>query len=433
MEKLIFYCPSTILGGTEVLFSRLAINISNQDLLKKIYILDINNGILTKLCFDYININRISYLHEIDDSDKAIIFVPAKCLHQLYEELENANYIGKISVWQLGNGGLSETLFLPFWLKFKLSTTLYHYLKQILSILFLPSFSKAKRIINNLLQANALMFTDLIGAYETFNDLGIKNIQSNEIKILPIFVNPEQNLYIKYNQFDGNQLNVGWVGRISADFKIHSLVYSIHTITENYNNSFAEITFHIIGNGDALYLIEKLKLEIEEKYANIHLIVYGELSNKDSIDLILKTSDIVIGMGTASLDVGKFGIPSIIISPVTSKKDCGKIKFRWLYDSSGFSLGEFPNNIKISDQISYKQIQVLIDEFVLERKEISEKTYSFIENYFTTEIALKKIMIYLDKCNYTGSNFITDFKTIYQNRNFFKKITNLYKPKWLPR
>lgn len=433
MGNLIFYCPSEILGGTEVLFSRLAINVSDKALVKEISILDIDSGILSKLCSDHKKIKVFKNIEEIENVSDAIIFTPAKCLHQLYRELENSNYIGRICIWQLGNSGLSETLFIPFWLKFKFGKTVYSVVKKTLSILFFFSFKNSRKIISNFLISKSLIFTDLVGALEAFNDLDIDPVKAGKIEILPIFVASESNLYLEYNKFEPKKLNVGWVGRISSDFKIYSITNFINSISQNYNESFSEITFHIIGNGDAFQIIEKLKLDVENRWENIKLKLYGELSNKDSINLLLKTSDLVIGMGTASLDVAKYGIPSIILSPITSMKDYDKVKYRWLYDSSGFSLGEFPNNIVLPNQISHNNVKVLIDDFIVNHIKISGKTHLFIEENFTTDIALKKFLKYLTNCEYRKSDFVADFKSIYYDRISFKKITNFYKPKWLPK
>lgn len=433
MEKLIFYCPSAILGGTEVLFSRLAINVSNENLVKEIFILDVNFGILSKLCSQDEKIKTLYDIEKIDDSRNTIIFAPAKCLHQLYKELENKKYNGRICIWQLGSSGLSETLFLPFWLKFKFEKKAYGAIKKVLSAIFFKSFNKSQKILYNLLKSKSLIFTDLVGALESFNDLNIDSFNTDEIEILPIFVTSEPNLYLEHNKFDCKNLNVGWVGRISCDFKIYSITNFINSISETYNQSFSEITFHVIGNGDAFHLVEKLKLEIEQKWTNVKIKLYGELSNIDSIDLLLKTSNLVIGMGTASLDVAKYGMPSVILSPITSMKDYDKVKYRWLYDSSGFSLGEFPNNIVLPNQISHNNVKVLIDDFILNHEEISKKTHLFIEEYFTTDIALRNFFSFLTNCDYSKSDFVVDFKSIYYNRIFFKKITNFYKPKWLPR
>lgn len=433
MKKLIFYCPSEIVGGSEILFSRLAISISKKNIFQQVSVLDIENGVLSNLCKNSEKINTI-HSFQLDENDDTIIVVPVKCLHQLYELIDDKSERVKICVWQLGSGGFSETLFLPFWLKFKFKTKFsFGILKKLFLIFFSKSLKNATHFLTELIKNKAVFFTDFVGAYETFNDLSLKEINENQINVLPIFIEKEANVYVQKNNFKNHELNIGWLGRISHDFKIHSLTHVIKEITEFNHHEFNQIKFHIVGDGDAFFMIEQLKVEIEKKYPNVSFHLYGALSNIESIEKLINTSDIVVGMGTSSLDCGKFGIPTVIITPVTTEKEVKKIRYRWLYDSLGFSLGEFPNNVKLSNQISHQNFNQLLSEFKKNRIEISNKNHQFVSHFFTSEIALAKFEKYLFSTTYSHSMFKQDFKPIFLSRKFFKKnVTNLYKPKWLP-
>ncbi len=431
MQSLIFFCPSKEIGGTEVLFSRIALYMADHQLTYKVKILDHINGVLTKLCSVNHKVEIIYTIPEV--LDEVIIFTPAKCLHFLYEILAERKVNAKICIWQLGNGGLAETLFLPLWFKFKFSLNNYKKVRMLLALIFSTSFKHAKVFIKNLLEAKALVFTDFIGALETFKDLNLKDKYTKVIEILPIFVSSESNSYLQNQAPNREELNVGWLGRISKDFKIYSLLFTIENIIAQYYTQLKCLNFHIIGDGDAQYLMENFKIEKEAIYPNLKINLYGALSNKESIDLILSTSDIVIGMGTASLDVAKHGMPSIIINPITTKEEYKLISYRWLFESKGFSLGEFQNNIKLPDQINHSDISILIDSFMKDRKGMSLQTHLFVEDNFTTAIAIAKFINTIALCSYTATEFVQQFKPIYKKRIFFKRFTKKYQPEWLPK
>jgi len=437
INKLIFYCPSEHLGGSEILLSRLAIKSSFELNGPEIYILDINGGILSKLCIDTSNIGIVYDLADIprQPSDRLVLFSPAKCLHQLYEILaeRESNYF--ISIWQLGSGGLSETLFLPLWLKFKFQGHLYTALKVIFGLLFFNAYKQARKALSAFVEQNAIMFTDLVGSCDTFGDLNMQDSITKEIKIIPIFVDGQINRYAEKlggGDLYKTKLRIGWLGRISSDFKIFSLTHAITSVINAYHDQVNSLEFHVVGNGDAMAELERLKVDMEQRFSNVKFVFYGFRENSESIEILLGNIDLAIGMGTSSLDLGKFGIPTIIISPVTSDQERHLIRFRWLYDSLGHSLGEFPNNKKLVGQISHSGIAVLIDEFMIDSKSVSNRTYDFVNGNFTTEIALALFNENLQHSTYHSELFKRQFKPIYKSRKMFKQTTRLYRPKWLP-
>lgn len=94
--------------------------------------------------------------------------------------------------------------------------------------------------------------------------------------------------------------------------------------------------FIIIGSGNAddyiRDLIPKLSFHVE----------WIEFVDNDKLEEYLYDNvDLMFAMGTSVLESAKIGIPSIIVQPCHEGETPSTNSYRWAYQSTGYSLGEF--------------------------------------------------------------------------------------------
>jgi hypothetical protein len=425
-KNIIFYCPSKILGGVEYLVYRIIKNcLSCKDF--NIVVIDIEGGVITDLLKNENSIrfeNDNKYLNTIEEK---ILVVATKCLHELYKFIDNSFFNATIYMWHLGHSG-AEVWFLPLWLKFECPNRKIVLLyKKILKIIFFRSIKKVKNFLIKTEIKKSLIFGDLTAAYETFEDVGYSTSNFNEVEVLPLFID-KASLLFQLNAVDNKKLRIGWLGRIAFDFKIYALVKAIDDSYEYAKKNKLNIEFHIVGDGDALsFLKDRNNLFYGEEN---NIIYYGRLDNEASVNIMLKNVDIVVAMGRSSLDCSKFGIPTIIVNPVTSWKELKRIKYRWIYNSKNKSFGEW---IKLIDNdFNNTSLDKLLDEYLSNRKMASKNSYEYAKEY-TEEKIFNKFLAQIDDCKYTTKEFYMEFEYFFQQRILLKKLSRFYKPKWPPK
>jgi hypothetical protein len=82
-------------------------------------------------------------------------------------------------------------------------------------------------------------------------------------------------------------------------------------------------------------------LATECRNAKVELINYGYMPNTHARDLIVKSADVGLAMGTSALDVAGMGVPCIMIDPAFHARTKPQRLFHLVHEMQGYTLGEY--------------------------------------------------------------------------------------------
>lgn len=370
-QNIIFFHPSRGYGGGELIIKRI---VENHNLLlnyfSNIYIIDYIDG-TSRL----IQIN--SKIRFLDFTENQKIILPEDSILVVF-----SSYLYSIERYLVFNKSVSFFLWVvhpyelllslfPFFKYFLHYTNAYFYIKLILSLLFRKEYSLIKKKFIQI--SNSLVFMDITNK-ESFYGLFPKTISRDVY--LPIPVDSESDLREKIKRNKKKSMTCLWIGRI-VNFKVFSLINVLEAIIKVIeHDDEISINFNIIGNGKWL---SKLKPFLNYRSRKLVLNFLGTQNPENVINYITR-SDLVFAMGTSALESAKCKIPTILLD-FSYRKIPKVIKYRWIYESVGYSLGE---NISSHTQKNRSHYMKEIINTTLEDEEnrIGEKCFQyFIENH----------------------------------------------------
>jgi hypothetical protein len=245
-------------------------------------------------------------------------------------------------IWAFGEAGLVENLACGFGLRLRLRPLYQFAFRRIYSCLLSSHLNQVNRLILDLVDRSVLHFSDHIGLAEaTGLKLDADGFHASVVPIpIPIIRSTvRENVHPLNSTVDRNRLRFGWVGRISTDFKVYPLIATIDRLVQHFAERESGFKFTIVGDGNAM---AELRLYVDsldlERY-DIQL--KGFLPAEQTTSVLRDDVDIMFGMGTAALDAGCMNLASIVVSPAMSMRAASRCKYRWLFQSVGYSLGEF--------------------------------------------------------------------------------------------
>lgn len=193
------------------------------------------------------------------------------------------------------------------------------------------------------------------------------------------------------------EISFSWVGRL-ADFKTHILVHTIRRLSEYAAKTRTLIAMHIIGAGPQADMIDRLRVD-HEWFRTIRL---GVLADRSLDDYLLEHVDVLAAMGTSALEGAKLGVPTILLDPCYGpvSKD---YRFRWLFESSEFGLGELGRVSRF--ERNNGSLETLISSIRSEYQEISEKTYRYCEQNHSIESVAEKFVSALHEASFRCGDF----------------------------
>jgi hypothetical protein len=248
-----------------------------------------------------------------------IIILPTSEIPNLYAYKKAGFKFKKILIWAMGHGAFSQFMLNDSFLRKSpriFNTIINYYLKKLMEYL---------------ISSKSLIFTDEVGLNYELHKLSIKFTDVTEI-IVPIAL--EKNSATFHSNYDRKSLRVAWLGRVSKDFKVRPLINLLKLLKLNDWANLNISSFTVIGSGDGL---SYLKLEgSEQKIKFIEHVDYHYLSS-----YLNNNFDLVFAMGTSAINSAAAAVPTIIVNPRPFTAPLDEGSFRWIFDSIGFSLGEF--------------------------------------------------------------------------------------------
>ncbi|MFA6988641.1 MAG: hypothetical protein WC197_01100 [Candidatus Gastranaerophilaceae bacterium] len=385
IKSITFYYPTTLTGGAQYLFVRLANHLVNMGI--KVYHIDYSYGFSRRFLNE--SVEKINYVKNKKlniDFDTTLIVAPCQIFH-LYNQL---NLSAKVNLFFWCLHPYNFVGLFPFFSKVQNSNKTK--IKLFVEKYYKKEYVLLKKIINELYDKKSLIFMDP-ATYDCNKYLF--DIKSDEKYYLPIplmVVDFIPNSHI----IDENCINIGYLGNL-VDFKISSilnLIQNADLYSEKYNKKFK---IHIIGRRDEQHILDEYKIK-----NNVEIIYKGILLEDELNNYLLNTIDILFAMGTSCLEGAKLNIPSVVLDYSYNEFPMN-YKFKWLFESKDYSLGDFVSDVK-ENKHNFEDIinSIYIDK---QKKTIGEKCHNYFQTNHSINAVGDKLLEYLNEKSEINMNF----------------------------
>lgn len=323
--KFVFFYPSQILGGAELLFARLAMHLRQQG--HEVLLVDVQGG-------------KLSQLLAGQDVEVIVAVRGQPVLLQDAVLITPSSHVMEVRRWIRPHVSLrcvfwtihpyNNRIFPPY-LTGLLST--HPRLLYAVNRIFLGhEFAERRASLEWLMANGGLVFMDDECYRQTQEWYGLP--ASLPPVYLPIPL-PEKTASTPPRPLRDDDLRLVWIGRL-VDFKVHSLLFLAQQLAASAMAR--RVTLVIVGTGDeAVATLDKVRA------LGLKLDIRGEMSPDDLCRLLETEADLVVAMGTSALEGARLGIPTVLIDASYSPIQNG-YRFRWLYQTRGFCLGRVLEN-----------------------------------------------------------------------------------------
>lgn len=284
------------------------------------------------------------------------VLLPSSQMHQLIKLKRHGYKFNRILIWIMGCGSFNDSYYNPDRAK-GTEKIIYNFFDFL-----------ARKSVTRLYKNNSICFTDEVGMEATLLQTGLSFKQNKENLIIPIAIQiPDKNY--EFVKGKNEPIHLCWIGRVSKDFKSIPIQHLINDMDELISTGKYQMDLTIVGMGDAW---EDIKNLASKKKFDIN---FRESVDYDRIgEFLYDNADILVAMGTSVLDGAKNGCPSVVITPVKpSNKE--EVDYRWIFESKGYSLGEYPDIKSGPDQVK-KSLKTICDEYQ-ENDGFNTKSYEY--------------------------------------------------------
>jgi len=409
MNNIIFFYPSKVVGGAELLFARIAKYlkettdnniyyidykdgfIRNNPDFQKLEFLDFNDNYKTKLNINGYLITPISNIYRISDyinfnNNESRLFFWCLHPHNLIHVMPEARTLEKYSEKQN---------------KFILE----HFCKN--------TFFKFNYLLDICNKNNSIYFMD--ESTYVYNKTIFQN--SLEEKYLPVALG-EKKLTKIPDVINDKEINIAILGRLCKE-KTMPLINVIEELEKLETQLKKRV--HIIGEGECKNLITS------KKFKNVEIIFTSTLTGENLDKYLVDNVDIIFSMGTSCIEGSALKIP-VIILPYSYKK-VKNDKFYFFFESQKYNLGIDLNKYQKQANMKLDDIINLIYE-EKQKSALGEKCYNyFIENH-SLQFTSKKLLKILENDNLdinTYKQILIKIGKLSKNKNIIYKILRWFK------
>lgn len=323
-RRFVLFYPSQELGGAELLLSRLADILSGRG--HQVTVLDSEKGIIAKNILDpavkclTARIDQPVFI----ECDHFITFAShLSSLRRYVNPNENCNVV----IWSVHP---LNAIFLMPRCGEKVFQISIDFLKFLNRCFFRSEVNVREKALNSLVGSDAFVCMDAENARVLSHYYGIKN----DFRFIPVPVSLPNKERHKSKLKNSAFITLAWYGRL-CDFKVHTLVYLITQlgkVKDQFN-----LRLIIVGDGPLRGLVERAVVA-----AGIAADFKGTMQNDAAAVLLNQEADVVFAMGTAALEAGAMGIPTVLVD-ASYKPINFPYRFSWLHQTKQFTLGRFVN------------------------------------------------------------------------------------------
>lgn len=339
----ILICCSGVFGGTDLLLERY------YEWLKK-----------KNINVQKVTLSKEDWVKREGEKNFDIVVLPSSQMHDLLKIRKLGYHFSRILIWIMGMGAFRDSYF---------NQERNHGVERIINAVLRRNADKMLRM---LYETRSICFTDEVGMENTFAGTNINYAQNREDNLIPIAIKVPDKFLWDEKKLE-SEIRVGWIGRVSKDFKLIPILQLMRDIEKCQHEKETAFSLTIVGAGDGL---EEAKQEAKGKDFSIQFV---DAIAYENIGAFLKENvDIFVGMGTSVLDSAKNGCPSVVITPVR-ESDKKEVYYRWIFESKGFSLGEYPS-IEVGPEQVKKEFAQIYSEYELQT-ELGRSSYEYALNF----------------------------------------------------
>jgi hypothetical protein len=386
--SITFLYPSKRVGGAQLLFVRLAIELSKfPDVI--VNVVDYKDGFLESSLANYSKINILHYHNGSVVIDEATIVVtPLTNLSDL-THLIKGNFVSiKFLFWAIHSSGINYLMKANF-RKFFLNPD------------NLKSFFKEISDKGNLVYMDEANYLAIKNFNPTCGPPSYMPIPVTHFDVTPSLISNKSDL-----------INLAWLGRISYD-KVYSVIKIIDEI-RNYKGKY-KIVFHIIGNGEKYDILEK-----HLKNSGISYILVGTLEGSEIYNYIKTHIQIGVAMGTSCLELASFRLPTFLIDYGVSEFPLN-IKYNWMFETVNYNLGSHIDSCELRNH----NFSEIISQFKSDLS-LGDRCYDYVlANHGIDNVALK-FKNHLNKIDFISKDQIENIQTLF-NPSIFNYFFSKYR------
>jgi hypothetical protein len=234
-----------------------------------------------------------------------------------------------------------------------------------------------RRLLLRLQTKNSLFFMDKNCAQIVINNhrLGIQP------RYIPIPVAAGQMMYAVKDISAKERICITFLGRGDEPWKALCGIKLYSDLQDTGRN----IDLHIITNRKELFEEGFGKFTGDSRVA----VSYHFDLKEDSLwAFLVANSDIHFAMGTSALEAAKFGIPTILLDYSKSEFP-SDYRYRWLYHSDCFTLGDDIEHHAFAGTLSMSEILAMNED---ETREVSMKSFRYVEGNHSMHSASNSIL-----------------------------------------
>ena len=408
-KNIIFFYPSKIVGGAELLFARLAKYLKEKYNLNIFYIDYINGFVRNNPEFAYLN-----FIDYTDDKKTEIdingyLITPISNIYRLTDYV-NFNDNIKLFFWCIHPFNIIHVM--------PENKVLLKCSSSMAKFLLTHAFKNTFKIFDTLLkyctEKNSIYFMDYDN-YITNKMLFEKSVEENYLPVISI----TKTVLAQPNIIKKDEINITVLGRLCKE-KTTALI----NVLEQFNNlqTNKKKRLHIIGDGEYLNFVKSKT----KKTKNVEVLFAGTLTGDKLNNYLINNTDILFSMGMSALDGAALKLPVVLLPYSYSK--IKNNKFYFLFDSKKYSLGTNIDNYKKNGNLTLENIiNLIINEN--KKAEIGNKCYEYYINNHSIEQVSKKLINALDCSKLTAKEYKEILKNtgklIYKKSIIYKIIRSV--------
>lgn len=322
--------------------------------------------------------------------------LPSYVMNDVYKLKLHGYTIERIFLWVMGSGCFQDGYYNPI------------HTRGIKGFFTRIIHRESEKALLKIKKEKCICFTDVVGRYNTFRDELYCNEEYENDNLIPTAVAVPK----KYLPKRGETIRACWLGRVAFDFKYIPLRKVLYDFEEYVNKYGIKMRFTIVGNGDALDSIKEISEGLSYEVCLEDFIPY------DALGEFFHEQDIAFAMGTSALDAARNGCASVIVTPVRPDIDVSDMHYRWIFESKGYALGEYPG-LDVKTKQVRKSFEQIMKEFETDLS-INSECYEYTKK-FDEDVAFKKL---LDR----DWSSVIDWKMWRHIRRYYylKKILQIY-------
>lgn len=324
-----FFFPSKVIGGSELLFVRLA-RFFTEERGITVHVIDYVDGVLARSLEDS-NVEVIDYIPGKKAQIPSGTCLVTSATHIfLLSSMLSVPPETRLLFWFLHPYSLLNLL--PKCnLLMKLTPATLRY---ILKGLFFQERHAIKRTLRYAHSCSGLLFMDSenlrINQLLFDLDLTLPNYLPIPLGDEPAFCNKEDRTCRSPRN---GLINLGWLGRL-ADHKVYTLDFVIREAHNYARMTGQRILFHVIGGGEyRSYLESRLP---RDGLLEVHMA--GTIMGNDLNRYLCENVDVLFAMGTSALEGARLRIPTVLLDACYTELPRNYM-FRWLFETTGYDLG----------------------------------------------------------------------------------------------